>query len=176
MSETKKTTKPVKEAKKTASKIVAKKVVTKTKEESTDKKDTKLKSDFASKYIRAIGRRKTAVAQVRMYEKGSGEMIINNLKALDYCKKEDNVNVVLQPLKVVSKLKDFDFSVVVKGGGILGQLDAIRHGIARALVKFDPELKTILKASGYITRDPRKKERKKPGLKKARKAPQWSKR
>lgn len=180
MSETKKTTKTVKDVKKTVPKVAVKKVVVKKdatpKEDVIIKKETKEKSSSAGKYIRAIGRRKTAVAQVRMYEKGSGEMTVNGLSALEYFKKEDNVNVALQPLKVVSKLKDFDLSVVVKGGGMLGQLDAVRHGIARALVKFDSEFKTMLKTSGYITRDPRKKERKKPGLKKARKAPQWSKR
>jgi len=143
----------------------------------SEKKEVKnSKNELSGKYIGAIGRRKTAVAQVRMYEKGSGEFFINDITALEYFKKEDNINVALQPLKVVSKVKDFDFSVIVKGGGMLGQLEAIRHGIARALVKFDPELKTILKTGAYLTRDPRKKERKKPGLKKARKAPQWSKR
>lgn len=140
------------------------------------KKEKKTKDNFSGKYIQAIGRRKTSVAQVRMYEKGSGVFVINGLDALEFLKQEDNVNLALQPLKAVSKLKDFDLSVVVKGGGVSGQLDAISHGIARALVKFDPELKTILKADSYLTRDPRKKERKKPGLRKARKAPQWSKR
>ncbi len=139
-------------------------------------KEKKVKVDLSGKYIKAIGRRKTSVAQVRMYEKGEGEIIVNDQPAVDYFKKEENLNIVLQPLKLVSKAKDFNFSIIVKGGGTLGQLDAVRHGIARALVKYDPEFKTILKTSGYITRDPRQKERKKPGLKKARKAPQWSKR
>lgn len=139
-------------------------------------KEKKIKVDISGKYIKAIGRRKTSVAQVRMYEKGEGEIIVNDGPAIDYFKKEENLNIVLQPLKLVSKVKDFNFSIIVKGGGTLGQLEAVRHGIARALVKYDPEFKTILKTSGYITRDPRQKERKKPGLKKARKAPQWSKR
>jgi len=139
-------------------------------------KEKKVKVDISGKYIKAIGRRKTSVAQVRMYEKGDGEIIVNDGPAIDYFKKEENLNIILQPLKLVSKVKDFNFSIIVKGGGTLGQLEAVRHGIARALVKYDPEFKTILKTSGYITRDPRQKERKKPGLKKARKAPQWSKR
>lgn len=143
----------------------------------SDKKEKKVKNESLSgKYIQAIGRRKTAVAQVRMYEKGEGNITVNSIDGIEYFKKEENLNVILQPLKIVSKLKDFDFSIIVKGGGILGQLDAIRHGVARALVKYEPEFKIILKTNGYITRDPRKKERKKPGLKKARKAPQWSKR
>lgn len=175
MSETKKPTKTTKSSKATEKKEVKrepKKVATKREAPAKDS----INNIFSGKYIQAIGRRKTSVAQVRLYEKGSGEIVINNLKGLEYFKKEDNINIALQPLKAVSKIKDFDISVVVKGGGILGQLDAVRHGIARVLIKIDPELKTILKTSGYITRDPRKKERKKPGLKKARKAPQWSKR
>lgn len=160
---------------------VKKEVVKKTSEKKEIVKDPivkekKVKVDFSGKYIKAIGRRKTSVAQVRMYEKGEGEIIVNDQPAVDYFKKEENLNIVLQPLKLVSKAKDFNFSIIVKGGGTLGQLDAVRHGIARALVKYDPEFKAILKTSGYITRDPRQKERKKPGLKKARKAPQWSKR
>ena len=140
------------------------------------KKEKKVKSDLSGKYIQAIGRRKTSVAQVRMYEKGTGLFTVNGVDALDFFKKEDNVNLALQPLKAVSKLKDFDLSVVVKGGGVFGQLEATSHGIARALLKYDPEFKALLKTGAYLTRDPRQKERKKPGLKKARKAPQWSKR
>lgn len=170
MAEVKKTKKvaPKKEAvKKTTTKkeVQEKPVVEKTK-----------KTAIAGKFISAIGRRKTAVAQVRMFEKGDGEITINGVSAETYFKKEENFNIILQPLKIVSKIKDFNFTVLVKGGGYLGQLEAIRHGIARALVKYDPEFKVMLKTSGYITRDPRQKERKKPGLKKARKAPQWSKR
>lgn len=123
-------------------------------------KGKKTKIDFAGKYIKTIGRRKTSVAQVRMYEKGNGDIVVNDKSAIDYFKKEENLNVVLQPLKLVSKVKDFNFSIIVKGGGTLGQLEAVRHGIARALVKYDPEFKTILKTDGYITRDSRKKEEK----------------
>ncbi len=159
--------------KKTKKTIVKKAPV---KKEVIEKKEKKIKESFSGKYIQAIGRRKTSVAQVRLYEKGKGDIKINDLKAIDFFKKEDNLDILLQPLKLVSKLKDFDISVVVKGGGVFGQIDAVRHGIARALIVDDPELKSILKTAGYVTRDPRKKERKKPGLKKARKAPQWSKR
>lgn len=183
MSETKKSTKTTKNSKATEKKEVKKEIKKEVKKEVKkviDKKEIPVKDSvvkvFSGKYIQAIGRRKTSVAQVRLYEKGSGDIVVNNLTGLEYFKKEDNINIALQPLKAVSKIKDFNISVVVKGGGILGQLDAVRHGIARALIEIDPELKSILKTSGYITRDPRKKERKKPGLKKARKAPQWSKR
>lgn len=178
MSETKKTTKTTKTVKavKTVKATAPKTSVKKSVAEKEVKVSKKEKEIFSGKYISAIGRRKTAVAQVRIYEKGNGDIIINGITGLEYFKKEDNVNVALQPLKVVSKVKDFDISVIVKGGGILGQLDAVRHGIARALLAYDPEFKTILKTNGLITRDSRKKERKKPGLVKARKAPQWSKR
>ena len=162
--------------KEVAKKEVAKKDVVKkdvTKKEAVAKKDSK---EFSGKYIPAIGRRKTAVAQVRMYEKGSGQIIVNGVDGLEYFKKEEGLSLALQPLKTVSKLKDFDFSVIIKGGGFSSQIGALSHGIARALVKLDPEFKIILKTGSYLTRDPRKKERKKPGLKKARKAPQWSKR
>lgn len=162
-------------------KITSKKEVVKKKVEKKEVKENltveKNKKTIATdKFISAIGRRKTAVAQVRMFEKGEGKIEINGVLSENYFKKEEDLNIILQPLKIVSKIKDFNFSVLVKGGGYSGQLEAIRHGIARVLVKYDPELKVMLKTSGYITRDPRQKERKKPGLKKARKAPQWSKR
>lgn len=158
-------------------KVTSKKEVTKKKEVKEDLTVEKNKKTTATdKFISAIGRRKTAVAQVRMFEKGEGKIEINGVLSEDYFKKEEDLNIILQPLKIVSKIKDFNFSILVKGGGYSGQLEAIRHGIARVLVKYDPELKIMLKTSGYITRDSRQKERKKPGLKKARKAPQWSKR
>ncbi len=172
MSETKKTS-----PKKVVKKQEVKKTVKKTKETTgakTEKVSVK-KTLSSAKYIRTVGRRKTAVAQVRLYFPGKGEFVINDKKASDFFS-EDNLNTILQPLKTCSKIKDFDFTVIVKGGGSFGQIEAIRHGVARALLKYDPELKAVLKTNGYLTRDPRQKERKKPGLKKARKAPQWSKR
>ena len=130
---------------------------------------------FKGKYIKAIGRRKTSVAQIRLYKSGKGEIIVNNFKLNKYFTTEAAI-IANQALKLTGHLRDFDFSILVKGGGKKGQADAVRHGIARALVLFDESLKEILKAKGWITRDSRKKERKKPGLKKARRAPQWSKR
>lgn len=139
----------------------------------TDKKETKF--EFKGKFIPAIGRRKTSAAQVRLYKKGSGVIIVNGMKISDYFAVSD-VAELMRPLKLTSLSKDFDFSVVVKGGGKKGQAQALRHGIARVLILVDPALRDILKTDGLLTRDSRKKERKKPGLKKARKAPQWSKR
>ncbi len=173
MSETKKTSQKKVVKKESVKKV--KKTKETVKETSVVEKTPSKKTVSSGKYVRAIGRRKTAVAQIRLYYPGKGDVVINDKKASDFFS-EDNLNTILQPLKVCSKLKDFDFTVIVRGGGSFGQIEAIRHGVARALLKYDPELKSILKINGYLTRDPRQKERKKPGLKKARKAPQWSKR
>lgn len=126
------------------------------------------------KYVEATGRRKTASAIVRVYPKGTGQFIVNG-KALTEFFAADKAAVAKTPLKLTES-KDFDISVLVHGGGKQGQAEAIRHGIAHILVKMDETLKPILKAKSYLTRDSRKKERKKPGLRRARRAPQWSKR
>lgn len=131
--------------------------------------------EFSGEYTKAIGRRKTSVAQVRLYDKGKGVIVINGKKASDYFPGE-GVGLLVQPLKVTGHLRDFNFSVLVSGGGKKGQVIAVRLGISRVLLKFDPETKEALKVNDFLTRDPRQVERKKPGLRKARKAPQWSKR
>jgi small subunit ribosomal protein S9 len=130
---------------------------------------------FKGKYISTIGRRKTSVARVRMYKKGVGAIIVNDMRASEYFP-QNIASIIKQPLKLTSHLRDMNFSVTVKGGGKKGQADAIRHGITRALMEDEIELRPTLKSKGWVTRDPRKKERKKPGLKKARRAPQWAKR
>ncbi|MFA6106464.1 MAG: 30S ribosomal protein S9 [Patescibacteria group bacterium] len=138
--------------------------------------EEKAKNDiFKGRYIAAIGRRKRAIAQTRLYEKGKGVIIINGMKATDYFP-AGLMMTVNQAIKLTGRNKDFDFSIMVSGGGKSGQSEAVRLGISRALIKFDPELRPALKAKGYLTRDSREVERKKPGLKKARRAPQWSKR
>ena len=126
-------------------------------------------------YTRGLGRRKTSAARVRL-QLGKGEIVVNGKSFKEYFNFFELQETVLSPLKSVSKEKKFDISVKVEGGGLKSQAEAIRHGIARALAKYDPELKKTLKTDGYLTRDARVKERKKPGLKKARRAPQWSKR
>lgn len=131
--------------------------------------------EFKGKYIKAVGRRKTAVAQVRLYEDGKGIIIVNGQKLSQYFSSEA-LSAINQPLKVTGHARDFNFSVIAKGGGKSGQMEAIRHGISRTLLLFDPATKEALKANGFLTRDPRKVERKKPGFRKARKRPQWSKR
>ena len=132
-------------------------------------------ADFSGKYISATGRRKTAVAQVRLYEKGKGIIIINGVRAGEYFPGE-GLGIIVQPLKVSGHGRDYNFSIIVKGGGKQGQMIAVRLGIARAVLAVDAAAKEALKANDFLTRDPRQVERKKPGLRKARKAPQWSKR
>ena len=123
----------------------------------------------------AVGRRKKAIARVRLIP-GEGNITINKRSLDDYFGSETLKTVVRQPLVLTDTLGRFDVVVNCKGGGFTGQAGAIRHGIARALVKADEELKAPIKKAGYLTRDPRMKERKKYGLKAARRAPQFSKR
>lgn len=121
------------------------------------------------------GRRKTSVARVRLLP-GSGKFIVNNKNLDDYFAYQTLRDIAKAPLALVEKEGSFDVYVNVKGGGFTGQAGAVRHGLARALVESDSELKEELKRAGFLTRDSRKKERKKPGLKKARKSSQFSKR
>ncbi|HHX01066.1 MAG TPA: 30S ribosomal protein S9 [Firmicutes bacterium] len=121
------------------------------------------------------GRRKTSVARVRLLP-GNGKVIINGRDIEDYFGRAVLRTIVLQPLVLTDTEGKYDVIAKVHGGGSSGQAGAIRHGIARALLDIDPELRTQLKKAGFLTRDPRMKERKKYGLKKARKAPQFSKR
>lgn len=125
--------------------------------------------------INTVGRRKAAIARVYL-EKGSGVITINNKELTNYFPVSNLSNKVLEPLQTVEMDKAFDISVNVKGGGIKGQAEAIRLGVARALVELDAELKPALKAKGYMTRDSRVVERKKYGKPKARKSFQFSKR
>jgi small subunit ribosomal protein S9 len=124
---------------------------------------------------RTVGRRKQAVARVRLTP-GKGSILVNEKEYTLYFKPRDIQEAVVSPLTLVDMRSKLDVSAKVVGGGFRGQAEAIRHGITRALIEMDPELKKTLRAAGYVTRDPRVKERKKPGLKRARRAPQWAKR
>lgn len=126
-------------------------------------------------YYYGTGRRKSSVARVRLYE-GSGKVTINGRDIDDYFGLETLKLIVNQPLDLTETLKKFDIVCNVGGGGVTGQAGAIRHGISRALLVFNPEFRLVLKRAGFLTRDPRMKERKKYGLKAARRAPQFSKR
>jgi small subunit ribosomal protein S9 len=127
------------------------------------------------RYYEAVGRRKRAVARVRLYP-GEGQIIINDKLLNEYFGRPQDWLDVMAPLRLTNSEGQFNLSVLVKGGGITGQARAIRHGVARALLVADPNLRAVLKRAGFLTRDPREKERKKPGLKRARKAPQYTKR
>ena len=126
-------------------------------------------------YYYGTGRRKSSVARVRLYE-GSGKVTINGRNIDEYFGLETLKLIVNQPLDLTETSKKFDIVCNVGGGGVTGQAGAIRHGISRALLVFNPELRQALKKAGFLTRDPRMKERKKYGLKAARRAPQFSKR
>ena len=129
------------------------------------------------KYIEAIGRRKTATARVRLTPTAKkGAFKVNDQDVHDYFKESRLLSIVEAPFAKGDIANKYSISVKVNGSGVHSQAEAIRHGITRALVKEDKELRGSLKKLGFLKRDPRKKERKKPGLKKARKAPTWSKR
>jgi small subunit ribosomal protein S9 len=129
-----------------------------------------------NEYLNAIGRRKTAIASVRLYPASKMSFVINNKELEEYFKTKELQRVVAEAF-VKSKTEGvYKISAMVKGGGISAQAEAVRHGISRALIEADPELRKKLKKAGFLKRDSRSKERRKFGLKKARKAPQWSKR
>ena len=127
-------------------------------------------------YFYGTGRRKTAVARVRLMP-GTGTFIVNGKGMTEYFGgRQLNEIVINQPLRLTNRLGQYNISIKVAGGGTSGQVGAVRHGIARALIQSDETLRPILKKNGLLTRDSRAKERKKPGLKRARKAPQYTKR
>ncbi len=127
-------------------------------------------------YFQGTGRRKTSVARVRLFP-GEGEFIVNGKSTEDYFGPRESLQREIRtPLELTSTLTNFNVMVKVRGGGIVGQATAVRHGVARALLESDPDLRPTLKQAGVLTRDPRAKERKKPGLKRARKRPQYTKR
>lgn len=131
---------------------------------------------MASQYYEGIGRRKRASARVRLFPGGTGNLVINDKEGRDYLPREGDIDILLEPLRVIGQENSYDISVQVKGGGVSGQRDAILLGVSRALLKIDPDLRPQLKTHDFLTRDARVKERKKPGLKRARKAPTYTKR
>lgn len=160
-------------AKKAAPKPEAKKAAT-----VVSKKKTKKAITFSlggKKYVAAVGKRKTAVARIRLYEGGSGKVEVNGRPIKEYFFGILTQNA-LEPLRVTDHLKTYDITAKIVGGGVSAHADALRHGIAKALIELDAALRPVLKKAGFLTRDSRVKERKKPGLKRARRAPQWRKR
>ncbi|MGB9775143.1 MAG: 30S ribosomal protein S9 [Anaerolineae bacterium] len=127
-------------------------------------------------YYEGVGRRKEATARVRLYPGGDGKFVVNDRPLQEYFVRETDVMRLMEPLKVAGMDGRFNVSVQVRGGGISGQAGAVRLGLARALLQVDPQLRPLLRQKGLLTCDARVKERKKPGLKRARKAPQYTKR
>ncbi len=189
--------KETKETKKTVKKASPKKEVKTTVKKTTDKKTTPVKKttpktikttkiakeksetikvDSKEKFYQAVGRRKTSTSTVRIFEKKGGGVVVNGKKLEDYFATLELQKKVKDPLNAVGFLDKFFVSAKVRGGGLKSQADAVRHGIGRAVVEFDEKLRKQVKAAGHLTRDPRMRERKKPGLKRARRAPQWRKR
>ena len=128
-----------------------------------------------ARYFEGVGRRKTAIARVRVTN-GVGGVVVNERKAAEYFPLKSMQKVFMEPLVNLKMADTLGVSVKVKGGGLAAQADAVRHGLARALVLLNPEFQKRLRTLGFLTRDPRMVERKKYGLKKARRAPQWAKR
>lgn len=141
----------------------------------TEKKTIK-KPVKKEEYLEAVGRRKTSVARVRLFNKGDGSITVNGKDHKEYFQTSELQQILSSPLDKMKIEEKFKVTVSVKGGGMHSQSEAVRHGISRALVMFNEDFKKRLRKVGYLTRDSRARERKKFGLKRARKAAQWSKR
>ena len=130
----------------------------------------------SAQYFYSAGKRKTAIARVKLFDNGKGDIVVNDKKVREYFPTHLHTENATAPLRLADALKRFDIVATIKGGGKSAQSDALRHGISRALLLIDPDLRPTLKREGFLRRDARIKERKKPGLKGARRAPQFSKR
>jgi len=153
--------------------VEEKKIILEEKEENTTTPSAEKKK---MEYLYAVGRRKTSVARVKVMKKGTGAMTVNEKDFKKVFPTLELQRKILIALKIVGQNDKLDVVAKIDGGGVSSQADALRHGISRALILLNPNFKKPLKKAGFLTRDSRKKERKKPGLKRARKAPQWAKR
>ncbi len=168
-SKTTKTTKAVK-----IDKIVKSTKLSSPKSSSTNKKpEKKIEKE---KYFESVGRRKSSRARIRLFTQGEKDIEVNNKPLVTYFPTEELQKIVRAPLDIIKSSDKFRIQIKVRGGGVHSQAEAMRHGIARALVVLNPYFRKRLKKAGYLTRDARVRERKKFGLKRARRAPQWSKR
>lgn len=131
---------------------------------------------MATTYINAVGRRKTAIASVRMHVAPKSSLMVNGKTPKEYFKTDLRALIAEEALETAKSIENYAVTAHVSGGGIAAQADAVRHAISRAVIKAEPNTRAVLKAATFLKRDPRAKERKKPGLVKARKAKQWSKR
>lgn len=150
-------------------------MVTKTQTKPKTKKGIE-KPEVSGRYVEAVGRRKTSTARVRLTPSNKESFLVNDRDVREYFPTNELFKIVRDPFSKTKTPPRYTITVHVRGGGIHSQAEAVRHGISRVLTEFDGELKTYLKKFGFLKRDPRMKERRKFGLKKARKAPQWSKR
>lgn len=171
-----KSNKTKKITKKKTKKSVSKKIKEPKVKKKIAKKEPKIEKADEEKYFEAVGRRKTAVARIRLFTRGKKEFLVNEQSLVDYFPTMELQQIAQSPLSKMRSLERFKVTVRVKGGGIHAQAEALRHGIARALVLFNPDYRKRLKKAGFLTRDPRMRERKKFGLKRARRAAQWQKR
>jgi len=130
----------------------------------------------SKKFITAVGRRKTAIASVRMTKAEKGSVMVNGKTTKEYFKTNERAKVAEEALAMAESAENYEVIAHVEGGGVAAQADALRHAISRAITKAEPKTRAVLKAAKFLKRDPRAKERKKPGLVKARKRKQWSKR
>ena len=130
----------------------------------------------SKKFITAVGRRKTAIASVRMTKADKSSLTVNGKSPKDYFKTDLRALIAVEALKTAESAENYEVHAHVEGGGIAAQADAVRHAISRAIIKAEPNTRKVLKAATFLKRDPRAKERKKPGKVKARKSKQWSKR
>jgi len=175
------TTKKTKEKEKDTKKKVVKKKITKKRAVKKEKVKKEIKrpakrAKKGPKYWEGIGRRKTAIARVRIFTQGDKEFLVNEKKVINYFPISYLIKIAASPLETLNLKEKFKVSAKTTGGGSTSQAEAVRHGLARALIKFNPNFRKKLKKAGFLTRDPRMKERKKFGLKRARRAPQWRKR
>jgi small subunit ribosomal protein S9 len=131
---------------------------------------------MSTQYFEGVGRRKTSTARVRIYPGGSGNIVVNDKPLNEYFPRVGDAVDLVKPLETAGLQGTMDMTVVVKGGGVTGQTGAVRLGLARALIGYQPELRSAMRRAGFLTRDAREKERKKPCLKRARKAPTYTKR
>lgn len=175
MAEVKKTTKKVAAKKTVTKKAVAKKTPAKSTPAAKKTAAPSTKAD-SSRYIYAVGRRKTASVQARIYLNTKQDNAVNGRPLEKYFGTTSLIANIWAPIKAVGLEEKISFTLLAQGGGMTGQSDAAKLALARALVKHDALLRPVLKSAGFLTRDARKVERKKPGLKKARRAPQWAKR
>jgi len=163
--------------KKTAAKKTVKKVVAKKPVKKIEKPVVKVvEGKISGEYLEAVGRRKTSIARVRIYTRGDKKVSVNGKTLAEYFPSTLMQKKIMDPLEKMNVLDKFGVTVMVRGGGLNSQSEAIRHGISRTLVKFNADFRKRLKRAGFLTRDSRQRERKKFGLKRARRAPQWAKR